>query len=149
MKNIVKFLTLPILLSFCFMSFAVAKDTSIAGQWKTIDDKTNQPKSIVKIYQKGGKYYGKITKLFRQKGEDKNPLCNKCKEGDPRKGKPIKGMVILKDLVKKDDKYADGKILDPKNGKVYTCKLWIDEGKLKVRGYVGFFFRTQTWHRVK
>lgn len=149
MQNSIKFFTLLILVSFCFMSFAMAKDTSIVGQWKTIDDKTNQPKSIVKIYQKGGKYYGKIIKLFRQKGEDPNPLCNKCKDGDPRKGKPVNGMVILKDLVKKGDKYADGKILDPKIGKVYTCKLWIEDGQLKVRGYVGFFFRTQTWHRVR
>lgn len=149
MKNILKIITLPILLSLCYMSVAMAKEASIVGQWKTIDDKTNQPKSIVQIYQKGGKYFGKITKLYRQKGEDPNPLCDKCKDGDPRKGKPVKGMVILNDLVKKGDKYADGKILDPKNGKVYTCELWLENGELKVRGYIGFFFRTQTWHRVK
>jgi uncharacterized protein (DUF2147 family) len=149
MKNTMKFLILPIMLSFCVVSLAAAANSSIVGQWKTIDDKTNQPKSIVKIYEQGGKYYGRIIKLFRQKGEDPNPMCNKCKDGDPRKGKPVKGMVILKGLVKKGDKYADGKILDPKIGKVYTCKLWIEDGQLKVRGYVGFFFRTQTWLRVK
>ncbi len=149
MKNIIKFIVLPIVLSFCFTSSAMAKDASILGNWKTIDDKTNQPKSIVHIYKKGGKYFGKVTKLFRKKGENPNPVCDKCKDGDPRKGKRVKGMVILKDLVKKGDKYSDGKILDPKNGKVYTTKLWLEKGKLKVRGYVGFFFRTQTWHRVK
>jgi uncharacterized protein (DUF2147 family) len=149
MRHITRLVLIPILLSLCSTGSAWAEKGSIVGSWKTIDDKTNQPKSIVKIYKKGEKYYGRVTKLFRNKGEDPNPRCNKCKDSDPRKGKRIKGMVILKNLVKKGEKYADGKILDPKNGKVYTCKLWLEKGKLKVRGYVGFFFRTQTWHRVK
>jgi uncharacterized protein (DUF2147 family) len=28
---------------------------------------------------------------------------------------------------------------------VYKAELWVEEGKLKIRGYVGFFYRTQTW----
>ena len=58
-------------------------------------------------------------------------------------------MVIMQGLEKKGADYSGGNILDPKNGKVYTCKLWLEKGELKVRGYVGIFFRTQTWHRVK
>jgi uncharacterized protein (DUF2147 family) len=127
---------------------AFAATGSIVGSWKTIDDVTSEPKSVVKIYKQGDKYFGRITRLFRKKGEDPNPRCEKCKDGDPRKGKRVKGMVILKDLIKKDDKYAGGNILDPKNGKVYKCELWLEEGKLKVRGFVGIFFRTQTWHRI-
>jgi uncharacterized protein (DUF2147 family) len=139
---------LPLLLCFISAGSAFAKQGSIVGNWKTIDDKTNQPKSIVKIYKRGGKYYGKVTRLFRKKDEDPNPRCEKCKDDDPRKGKRVKGMVILKDLVEKDGKYSGGNILDPKNGKVYKCKLWLEKGKLKVRGYVGIFFRTQTWHKI-
>jgi uncharacterized protein (DUF2147 family) len=30
---------------------------------------------------------------------------------------------------------------------VYDCKLWLEGDVLKVRGYVAFFFRTQTWRR--
>ena len=52
-------------------------------------------------------------------------------------------------MVQDGDKYEGGTILDPKNGKVYDCKLWIEESKLMVRGYIAFFFRTQTWHRVE
>ena len=44
-----------------------------------------------------------------------------------------------------DDEWDDGEILDPENGKVYDCKIWVEDGKLQVRGYVAFFFRTQTW----
>jgi uncharacterized protein (DUF2147 family) len=48
--------------------------------------------------------------------------------------------------MKKDDgEYVDGDILDPENGKVYRCKLWVEEGKLQVRGYIAFLYRTQTW----
>jgi len=38
--------------------------------------------------------------------------------------------------------------MDPEDGKVYTAEIWVEEGKLKVRGYVGFFYRTQTWLRA-
>ena len=61
----------------------------------------------------------------------------------------IHRVMKQKDLVKKKDKYSAGTILDPKEGKVYTCKLWVENGDLMVRGYIAFFFRTQTWHRVE
>jgi uncharacterized protein (DUF2147 family) len=57
------------------------------------------------------------------------------------------GMEILQDLIKSGTEFTGGHILDPENGKVYRCKLWIEEGVLKVRGYWGPFFRTQTWKR--
>ena len=30
-------------------------------------------------------------------------------------------------------------------GKVYKAEVWTEDGKLKVRGYLGPFYRTQTW----
>ncbi|RLC06112.1 MAG: DUF2147 domain-containing protein [Deltaproteobacteria bacterium] len=149
MKKMFKFLFLPVLFSFCFITGSFAQDTSIVGKWKTIDDETNEPKSIVQIYEKDGKYFGQIKELFRKPGEDPDPVCDKCPDDDPRKDQPTKGMIIIKDLVQAGDEYEDGTILDPKIGKIYTCKLWIEDGKLMVRGYIAFFFRTQTWHRVE
>ncbi len=119
---------------------------SIVGKWKTIDDETGKEKSIVEIFMKDGKAYGKITKLFREPNEDQDPICDLCT--DHRKDKKVLGMTIITDMVKDDDEWDDGEILDPKNGKIYDCKLWVEDGKLQVRGYVAFFFRTQTWHRV-
>lgn len=59
-------------------------------------------------------------------------------------------MVIIERLVQDGDDYEDGTILDTNNDKVYDCKIWVDEkGDLQVRGYVGWFYRTQTWSRVK
>ncbi|HNA34041.1 MAG TPA: DUF2147 domain-containing protein, partial [Flavobacteriales bacterium] len=64
-----------------------------------------------------------------------------------RKDQPVLGMEIIRDMVKDDDEWEDGTILDPENGKVYDCKLWLEDGKLMVRGYVAFFYRTQEWVR--
>ena len=56
-------------------------------------------------------------------------------------------MEIIRDMKPDGDEYSDGTILDPKVGRVYRCRLWLDGENLKVRGYWGPFFRTQVWHR--
>ncbi|APF17126.1 DUF2147 domain-containing protein [Caldithrix abyssi] len=132
-----------------FTTQAFAQQDPIIGKWKTIDDETGQPKSIVEIYMRDGKFYGRVDSLFRKPGEDPNPKCDKCPEDDPRYNQPVLGMEIIKDMVKDGDEYTGGTILDPKKGKIYRCKLWLEDGKLMVRGYVAFFYRTQTWYRVK
>ena len=126
---------------------AFAQNSAITGQWLTIDDKTGKPKSIVELYEQAGKVYGKIVQLFRKPEEESDPVCHKCT--DYRKNQKVIGMVILEQLEPKDKEWSGGKILDPANGKIYDCKIWLEEGKLKVRGYLGLFFRTQTWQRVK
>jgi len=118
---------------------------SIIGKWKTIDDETGKEKSIVEIYKKGDNYFGKIVDIL-DPAKKKNK-CTKCT--DARKDKSILGMEILKDLEKDDDEFEDGTILDPNNGKIYDCKIWLEnKNTLNVRGYIMFFFRTQEWHRV-
>lgn len=118
---------------------------SIVGKWKTIDDETGKPRSVVDIYEKEGRYYGKIIKLFREPGEDPDPICEECE--DHRNGQKVIGMEIISDMKydKGNDEYHKGEILDPENGNIYDCKLWVEDGKLKVRGYLLFFYRTQTW----
>ncbi|WP_435800721.1 DUF2147 domain-containing protein [Polaribacter sp.] len=38
----------------------------------------------------------------------------------------------------------------PKKGKIYTCKLCTEgTDKLKVHGYIGPFYFTQTWNRIQ
>lgn len=129
---------------------------SPVGIWKTIDDETQQAKSHVQIYRVGNKLFGKVIKLIRQPGEDPDPVCEECDEDDPRYMKKVKGMVILKNLVREDegedDAWENGEILDPKNGKVYDCDIeLVEANKLKIRGYIGItlFGRTQYWYRVQ
>ena len=133
-----------LLMAACCLLFALqANAADVVGKWRTIDDETGQPKSIVQISEHGGKYYGHVVKLLAGASTD---TCDACK--GPLKGKPIVGLQIITGLVKNGDMYEGGTILDPKNGKTYDCKIWVEDGQLKVRGYLGFFYRTQTWQRA-
>ncbi len=140
-----------VLLFVAVMSLNLSIAQSVTGKWKTIDDESGKVKSIVELTIKDGKLYGKILKLFKAPSEDQDPICDVCP--GVRKGKKVIGMTIVTALEKDGDEWeGDDAILDPENGKLYDCKIWVDEDNsniLNVRGYIGFFFRTQTWHRVK
>jgi uncharacterized protein (DUF2147 family) len=127
---------------------AFAADATPVGVWKTIDDKTGQPKSIVEITEQNGELSG-VVKEVLQSDQGTNPVCKEC-EGD-RKDKPVVGMQIIWGMKKDGDTWEGGKILDPKNGKEYGCKMHVlDDGKkLEVRGFIGFSLlgRSQTWER--
>jgi uncharacterized protein (DUF2147 family) len=145
MKTIVRF---GLLLSFFLMAKA-GLPQSVLGKWKTLDDETGKPRSVVEIFERGGKVHGRIVKLFREPSEEQDPVCDDCDTDDPRYNKKVIGMEILTNMTKDDEEYDDGEILDPKNGKVYSCKIWLEGKDLKVRGYLGPFFRTQTWQRAE
>ncbi len=138
------------LLSGAFLAILLFAATSLfaagspVGKWKTIDDETKKAKSYVEIYEKGGVYYAKITKLI---GKAQDSKCDKCTGS--RYNKPVVGMTFVWGMKKDGDMFQGGKILDPNNGKTYTCKMWVQGDKLKVRGYIAFFYRTQYWYRVK
>lgn len=120
----------------------------VFGKWKTVDDDTGEVKSIVEIYQQDGKTYGKVLEILNPANKDKK--CIACEGAD--KNKPIEGLVIIKNLEKDGNEYNDGTIMDPENGKEYSCYIKLSsKDKLKVRGYLGFaaLGRTQYWHRVK
>jgi uncharacterized protein (DUF2147 family) len=121
---------------------------TIVGTWKTIDDETGEAKSYVQLYEENGKLHGKVTQLLR-KGTDPNRVCEKC--SDWRKGQKILTMIIVRDMQLSGTTWKGGKILDPEKGKEYSCSMWLESGKtdqLKVRGWIGPFYRTQTWYRV-
>lgn len=125
-----------------------ANAQSIIGKWKTIDDETGKEKSIVEIFEREGKVYGKVIRIFSEPGEDPDPRCTECPTEDERHNKKVIGMEIIQEMKAGKDSYSDGSILDPKIGKIYRCKLWVEGDQLKVRGYWGPFYRTQTWKRA-
>lgn len=123
------------------------QSSAVIGKWKTIDEDGN-PQSIVEIYEKSEKIYGKIIEIFQAK--NKNKLCVKCIGED--KNKAILGLIVIKGLSKEDLDYTNGKILDPSSGMLYKCFITLkNNDKLKVRGYLGIplFGRTKYWYRVK
>lgn len=137
------------LLSTMCLTGTLMSAQSLTGKWKTIDDEIEgRVKSIVEITERDGQYFGTVVELFRLPDEDQDPHCDKC--GDDRKDKRVLGMEIVRNMEAEDGEWDGGTICDPKNGRVYDCKMWFEEGApdvLKVRGYWGFLFRTQEWHR--
>jgi uncharacterized protein (DUF2147 family) len=120
------------------------------GVWQSIDDKTNEAKSQIRISESGGVLTGRIEKLLRKEAKQ-DAVCDECT--DDRKGKPLVGLEIIRGVKKAEGKevWEDGKILDPESGKTYTLRLTPIEGgkKLEVRGSVLGIGRTQTWVRVQ
>ena len=133
-----------IVLGVMFGAGLAAAAESPVGTWKTIDEKSGKPVSEVQLFEQGGKLNGKITALTEPNDKAGKPkTCTACKGDD--KDKPIVGLVIIKDLTPDGERYKGGTILDPEDGKVYKAELWTEDGKLKVRGYLGVFYKTQTW----
>ena len=125
-----------------------ADPNSPVGEWKTFDDKTGQPRAVVRIYEQDGTLFGKIESSFTPGAEHR--VCTACT--DDRKDQPMLGLIIIRNMTRTDDGYAGGDILDPDSGSVYRCKLHLENGgaKLSVRGFIGISLlgRTQTWERV-
>lgn len=138
---------LHFLLALVLMSTNLLAQTSILGEWITVDDKTGEKKSVVSIYQaENGKYYGKIIDLLTGSGDE---VCTACVGED--QNKPIIGLVIVRDMQLKDGELRGGKVLDPDNGKFYYAKIYLDKnGTLVLRGSLdkaGLLGRSQTWLR--
>ena len=136
--------------SLLCLSTAVFAQASPVGLWKTIDDDGKTEKSLVRISDNAGVLSGKIEKLLDASKQDAK--CDECK--DERKGQPIVGLVIIRNVKQDaDDKelWTGGEILDPNNGKTYKTRLKPEDGgkKLQMRGYIGPFYRSQTWIRVE
>lgn len=144
-------LLLPLFAIFLFTAqLSHAAASSPVGLWQTIDDKTGNPRSLIRISQQ----YGKLSAVI-EKGllatDTADAVCDKCTDG--RKGQKIIGMTIVTGLRKDGDQYNGGKILDPENGKIYKCKMQLNEAgdELEVRGYIGISLigRSQIWKRIE
>ncbi len=143
MQWIVKFLSA---VGVLFIS-TYGLQAQVTGLWKTIDDRNGSEKSIMEIFEKDGKFYGKIIKLLEG---STFTCCEKCP--DDLKNKPLVGMVIIHDLTKTETGAIDGRVMDPKNGRTYSLYVELENpDKLKLRGYIGIpaLGRTQYWYRVK
>jgi uncharacterized protein (DUF2147 family) len=130
---------------------AASATATPVGYWKTIDDKTGKPRSIVKIWEQDGELRGRIERLIREPSEEQDPVCDKCK--GEKQGKKIIGMEFLWGFKRQSTSWSDGWVLDPKDGNTYHATLELAEAgtKLRLFGYVRIIFkigRSQTWERV-
>lgn len=120
----------------CGAATAFGQVDKMVGEWRTVDDKTNQPVSVVNIYKDAnGLYYGKLVRLLAPEG-DQN----------------LVGTMIVKDMKEKDGELVGGKVYDPDSGNTYYCTIKYDakNNTLKLRGSLdkrGLLGRSQTWIR--
>lgn len=126
-------------------------DLTPVGLWQSVDDDTKQPNGWFLITDHNGVYDGIIAKMFLQPGQDPNVVCSSCK--DDRHNKPWLGLEIIRGMKPAgNNKYEDGTILDPRDGKVYDAKMTLspDGQTLIVRGYLGISLlgRNQYWTRL-
>ena len=132
----------------------------ILGNWKP-----SNGRSVVQIYkgkaangEDPDKYYGKIVWLLEPNDENGNPRTDINNDDDELKKKPLKGLVIMKDL---EFEEVDGKVVtwdggtiyDPNNGSDYSFEAEINKKNKNVmdgRGYIGLslFGRTDTRTRL-
>ncbi|MCA4790245.1 MULTISPECIES: DUF2147 domain-containing protein [Acinetobacter] len=130
-------------------ALANAADPLNGTVWKTIDDKTKQPKATVRFTeQKNGTLTASIQSILTL-GEEN--ACTKC-EG-PYHNKSLKGLTIVRGLKNTGGtSYDGGSILDPQTGKTYKLKGKLADGgkKLELRGFIGVaaLGRNQTWIRA-
>lgn len=144
MKKFTQFFSVLCLAFFTLSVYAA----SPMGNWKTIDDKTGQAKSIVKISGSPGNLQARVVKLF----PGALTVCSACPGN--QQGKPIMGMTVmwgLRQNPNNPNEWTGGSIMDPKTGKIYRAMLTVspDGRSMVVRGYIGvsLFGRSQTWYR--
>jgi uncharacterized protein (DUF2147 family) len=130
---------------FCvsFATFAFGCSNAFAqmspvGLWRNIDDKTGETKAEIRIVETANGLTGRVEKILKKDAKP-DEKCVECT--DDRKNQPMLGLEIIR----------GGKILDPENGSEYRMRLTpLEDGrKLQVRGYLGPFYRTQTWVRAQ
>ncbi|MGA3132274.1 MAG: DUF2147 domain-containing protein [Terracidiphilus sp.] len=121
--------------------------SSPVGRWKTIDDHTGKPKSIVEIREQNGTLTGTIETLLNP--PTPHPTCNLC--SGAKKDQPFLGLEILWGFHLDGGQWSGGQVLDPETGKVYSATITLQDGgnKLRLRGYIGISLlgRTQYWLR--
>ncbi|MDN3547505.1 DUF2147 domain-containing protein [Mucilaginibacter aquaedulcis] len=126
---------------------ARAQTDKIEGVW--YNDIKNAKIQIAKGAD--GKFNGKIIWL-KEPLKDGKPKTDEKNKDEKLRSRPIIGMAILSGFVPDgENKYTDGKIYDPKNGKTYSCNITQNGKTLSIRGYVGISLlgRTTTWERAE
>lgn len=141
-------------LLFCGNVCAASIDTP-AGVWQQVDEHSGKPHALVRIAEDHGVYHGRIIKLLNRSAKDvakrgEHPRCTHC--NGPQKNAPLIGLTVLWDLKRDGDRWGDGHVLDPTNGKIYKARMSMEDGgkKLRIRGYVGLslFGRTEVLLRA-
>ena len=145
-----RFIVIRALLFVSLPALAQVNAASPVGLWQSIDDATGKPRAEIRITEAAGVITGRIERSLLPTPPGAVLLCTLCP--DERKDKPLIGLEIIRQMKPASDTqtWEGGNILDPDNGKIFKAQLKLQDGakRLQVRGFIGPFFRSQTWIRI-
>jgi uncharacterized protein (DUF2147 family) len=135
---------------------------SVEGYWKSIDEKTGKVTAAWHIYQENNKLYGVIVTVPNQTDSKIAIACKSAYKDFPVAGDVSKMTVVNTPFIfgltrKTAGQWENGNIIDPKDGKIYKCKITFhaaDNAKFKtdmleMRGEIGLGIgRSQYWERT-
>lgn len=139
----------------------LAAEDKVEGLWKSIDE-TGKTTAAWRIYQKDTMLYGEIVKVPDQADTKLADKCLPSYKGFPLSGDISKMTVVNTPFIyslkmKNPGQWDSGNIIDPKEGKLYKCKITFRaaDGKkykndmLEMRGEIGLGIgRSQLWERT-
>ncbi len=148
---------LPIVFCATLILSSCSIDTEpkdIRGLWKSRDQHSDKPRSLVAIYKYKDMYYGRMLATYDDEGQINDTILEKKSKAPGVVGNPpYCGMDFVYDVKEEENndkgnpKYK-GKIIDPEKGKVYNVELWLDGQDLIVRGEIWIFGENIPWHKA-
>jgi len=129
---------------------------AVVGVWATEPDPVDG-NAHVEVYEQDGRYHGRLVWLEKPRYNPDDPMAGEIKvdreNPEPAlRDRPLEGLVIMEGFrYDGDGVWKKGEIYDPDNGKTYKCTMKLEDGVLKVRGFIGFSLlgRTTEWTRVR
>ncbi len=123
-----------------FSNVNAQTENEIVGTWES--DKKDV---IIEIYRSGNNYQGKY--IWGKEIVEGDGKTSKKDIKNPDKSlrtRNIVGITSLTGLKWNGKEYTDGKIYNAPSGDTYSCKVWIKNNKLYLRGYLGLSLLGQT-----
>ncbi len=138
---------LILVFSFSNLNAQNFKSDDILGKWIT-----ENGESVVQIFKKENKYYGKLIWLKEPNDENGEPKTDNKNPNEKLRQRKTKGMIFMYGFEFDDGEWENGKVYDPKKGKTYSGTLKLrTKDIMDLRGYIGISLigRTSTWVRYK
>ncbi|MBP2833113.1 DUF2147 domain-containing protein [Aquimarina sp. U1-2] len=138
-------MTILLLVLSATSAISQSNPDDILGTWET-----EKKDARMEVFKEGKTYQGRLLwgdKIVEADGTSKKDVKN---PDEALQSREIVGIINLTNLSYEDGEYVDGRIYDPPSGRTYDCKAKLKDGKLHLRGFIGFSLlgRTAIWNKI-